>query len=684
MNSPLVRWVLLLVLLLVLIGGGIFAYFQFFQPSNIPVSERPSEVVKPLDAADFLPAETVAFLRIPNAPQTMARLRNSPAFALLSNPGVVESWKNAGTKPGTDGTVEPAWEGWPRFIALVEGLENLANGEGFIAVTEVAQEGDNPRASAIAGLQVKDDEAAVLAWLEQARALDPDLDWKEVSGAPHSYFTAQPKSDNPETVLCAARLNNWIFFGIGPKAFEAVLARAADSKRQPASLKESPLFKEASVGLPDQPDFFSYVNVAPILPWLNKLAAMRPAPAGQPEDGEAAQGSDPASAARPTGDFSSALQPMKAVAMTTTISQNDWLDGLGLILSANTPWMTATVKAPLSGVTFRFLKPDALLCAVQNTDFPQMLDQIKTSDPEMVGPIDEFTTKADAFLASAGITFQQDILNNLGPETATSIEWAPGNPIPTILMVVQHRKQEPLKKAMDLLAAAAANFGAVLQVESKMIGQDPAYSVSSPLAPVPPLVLYLGPDVFVLGFNAGTPETVAGRKGPGLVESSDYLALRDRLGPPPVKEPIQILYVDLRRLYANLHGAAQAYLPMIPGVDASQIRFPTPDQAEPFLGRLLWLGGMEGDRIVSSAVTEKVHPVFLLAASVGWLAEVGTLVSKKPTGPTTETDGTFEAEILEMEATGSDPSMTLPLPGEPEPIFDNVPSSPGGTSVSEP
>ncbi len=678
MNKNLVRWLLLVVLVLALVGGGIFAFFQFFRPGGeTAIPGLPTVTPKPLQAADLVPAETPVFLRIPDAPRAIARFKTSPAFTLMTDPGVIESWKNAGAKVGEDGNPEPAWEGWPQFLSLIAGLAELADGEAFIAVTELHDRADMPGASAIAGIRVTADDAAVGSWLEQVRALDPELKWNSVPDVLHSYYTATPKSDQPDTVLCAARMDRWVFFGVGPKAFEAVLARAADTVRQPGSLAEAPTFKEALTGLPEDPDLLTYVNMAPMLPWLGKLAQFQEAKARQ------ADPTADSTSATPT-DFAAKFKALKALAATTNFSANDWLDGMRFLSTPGNTFLTDALRTPLSGLTYRFISRDALFCVVQDIDFPNTLIQMKESNPELADKIDEFAGMADGFLASGGLSLQSDILDNLGPEATTVLDWAPGNPIPTLLVAWQHRKQEPMKKTLDLLAASAAAFGGLVQVESSLVGTHPAYTISSPLAPVPPFTFYLGPDVLVLAFNAGTAEAIAAKSGPGLLGSPEYQALRDRLGPPAIQQPVQIVYADLRRLYANLHGAAGAYLPMIPGFDASAVSLPNPDQVEPYLGRTLWLTGIDGDTATSSAIHEKVHPLFLLAASVGWIADMGTKFPKKQPQVPAEADGMFEAEILEMETGTADPAMAPALPGDPEPIFDNIPANPGAPATAEP
>ncbi|MFQ3670356.1 MAG: hypothetical protein SNJ84_02735 [Verrucomicrobiia bacterium] len=686
MKSPLLRWLLLLVLVLALLGGGIFAFFHFFKDSPAPTIAAPAPTPKPLTSAQFLPANTFLYLRMPDAPTAISRFKASPAFALLTNPGVVQSWKNAGAKtPVNDLQTADAWKGWPQFLAFVTGMADLADGDAFIALSDLKFNNNTPSVQAIAGLQLADNDSAIGAWLEHVRALDPELQWNAVSDVPHPYYTATPKTDQPDLVLCAARLNRWVFFGIGTAHFEAVLARAAETQPQPGNLADDPLFQQTLNNLPPQPDLFTYLNFAPIASWLANIAAQTAAanpPAAETDPD--AEDADPTDASSPTDPSKNLLQitekfkALKTLAMTTTLSGSDWLDGLHLLTTPDNNFLTPPMRVPLSGATARFAASDALLASFQNVDFSTLLDQIKQGDPTLTAQVDEFTGLADAFLAEAGVALQADVLNNLGPEMATILEWAPGNPMPSVLIVIQHKKQEPLKKTLDHLAASAAALGGLLQVESSLVGQDPAYTLSSPMAPIPPLTFYLGADVLVFAFNAGAPTQIANRQGPGLLGSPDYLALRARLGPPTVNGPIQISYVDANRLYANLHGAASTWLPMIPGFAPDSLSLPTPSDAEPYLGRTLSLVGMDGDHLIGSSITEKVHPAFLLLASIGWIAELGDKLPKKQ--PPDPDDETFEAEVLEVESADA---MAPALPADPEPIFDNVPGAPGSPAPSD-
>lgn len=673
MKSPLVRWALLALLLALLLGGGIFAFFHFFPLSDAtpPPSIVPPPKPKVVEAPHLLPPDVVALFRSPNAPRALEHFKSSPAFALLTDPGVVESWKKAGTRPDPDGQTPPAWEGWPKLLEVIGGLSELARGDAFVAVTALRLENETTAldANVVAGLQVKPDDAALNAWLERVKQLDPDLEWKPAPDAAHPYFTATPNTGKPEQILCAAQLNGWLFFGFPAQTFEALLARAAETTPQPDSLADSPLFQEASAGLEKNPDLFTYLNFQPLIPLLQKMVESRPPASGDPIDG-AADAPPP-----PPINLSETLKVFRAMALTTTLSGNDWRDGTRFLSIPDNKFITPALRQPPTGTTSRFASKDALIFAVQNVDFPNLLAQLKEGDPTTAEKVDEFVAMADAILAPAGLTLQNDILNNLGPESTFSLEWAPGSPLPSLLSALQHKNKDNLQKALETLADSAAALGGLLQINSTPVGQDLAYTVSSPLFPIPPLTFYLAPEAVVFSFNLGAPDALASRQGPGLLGSPDFQALRDRLGPPTFKEPVQILYWDARRFYANLHGALGTWLPMLPNFDPATVTLPTPDQVEPFLGRSLWLSGFEGNDTLSTAIHEKVHPIFLLAASIGALAELGDQLPKPKAAQ--DEDDRFEAEVLEMETT--DPFGAMGgLPSDPEePIFDNIPGQPG-------
>jgi hypothetical protein len=659
MNSKILAGVVALVVLLLLVGGGAYYWFVLKGDGVLAVPELP-QVVRPAGSARLVPETALAYFSAPNAPKSLAGYEQSLAFKLMQEEGVRASW---GAASGGQGVDEASWKS---FLEVADGLKQMAAGQAFASVLKV--EGEKAKqVDWVAGLELTEDQAAFDAWLAKLKALDAELVWEEKVHGMQPYVTSRPKSDQPELVLCAARVGNWLFFGVGESSFLPILDRAATKDVQPGSLLESANYVEALKGLEKDPDLMTFVNLEACVATAERLAPEIFADEKMKEQLER-------------------IKVVRFLAMTTTLSGGNWLDGLKMVLLANHPAMTPAVLKPLSKVTARFVARDALAASSQNVDFPVMLAQMKESDAATKEGIEQSLAMFDQLLQPSGLTFEKDILPALGPELTFSLEWAPGKPIPTLIVAVEHQDQAKMKPMFDALQTLSAMAGGMVALTSSQLGNDPLYNLESPLMPGPAISIWVGEKVMTLSFNAGAAEAVPQRTGPGLTESEDFLALQKQLGLPKIEKPCYYMYLDTRRLFINSHGALSTYLPMMPGLGGSGLELPPLEKAEPYLGRSLWMGDYVADSGRLSAIHEKVHPAFLVAASVGWLAELGTKLPQK-SGEVVEEEMEVEVDVLmENPAIPESSPPTLeetPAMPEAEQIFDTQPAEPAPQAQPE-
>lgn len=360
--------VLLVLVLLALLVAGAFVYFL----SNRGVT----------DGAELVPAETVAYLAIPDLSRSGQRWKET-AIAKIGAEPQVQAFLAGPQKMLGNGAVAEA----------TGILENLKPERFFLAVTGVTESS----ADVVLGFQYaggrSDFDAAMKRLDDQLVSMFPD---GKKSSSTHDGTTIDAFTSDSFTLFTAAE-KNWGFLATSTAAMEGVLDRM-NGRDSSESLASAEVFKSTLSHLAVDPDFMWFAKVGPLLDVLLKI-------------GEEAGGVvDP--------DQLATARKIKALGGTLKFEGPDQKE-LTFIEMDGMPKLPELSEGMMD------------LTAADSTAFVESVLDLETiSSPEYLASL---PPPAQQFFESAGLTGGA-LKEVLGGEVGVVVKWSPGAYVPAVLL----------------------------------------------------------------------------------------------------------------------------------------------------------------------------------------------------------------------------------------------------------
>jgi hypothetical protein len=587
------RWLLplgLILFLLLLLGGGYFAYKHFMGGSAA------GPVMTPAQA--YVPGDAVAYAWIPDAPKARAQLKTTGIWKLWSEPEFQRFWgewvKEASAGAPEDAVQKEAEAARQLFSTLLP----LAKGQAFLAVPAL-EKGEVK--ALLGGFEIGPDRAPFDAWVESTKKVFPDPAWEQKDHEGTVYFTRAKMAPGIDQHFCVAVLKGWVLIGLGEKPFLDLLDRVNGKSATPA-LADSPVFKEQLASQQGRPfATFFYINMAPV--W-DMLEAKAPA------------------AMKPSLDMKT-FRSIEAVSFSTTFENGGFFDHAFVAMPKGKSPDIGKAGDPLAFKTAPLVGADALMASFQNIDPVAIVRQFRNTSPEKKQEIDKGIAQANQVLAVAGVDVEKDLLPSLGPELSCTVTWGEGQPFPGVTLFLQHQNQEMLKKLISM-AAMVAGPG----LEQSVVEGQPAYVYSSPgIAMVHP-GLWIGKDILILTLNGERLADLAKPAKEPLLESGPFTALRKRI---TLEKPISLAYLDTQRLFSKGYDSFVAYSPMIEAMSGVKLsgKLPPKDLIAPHLGRSMLAASISDKGQDLEYISEQGNPLYLFA----FAAVTGKLPLRVPSTP---------------------------------------------------
>ena len=373
-------------------------------------------------AADLLPDSTLVFLDIPNFNRARDDFSKTELHALWDEPEVqaflkkpLDALRESPSHPGKDSG----------NAAILDFVLNTAQGEVFLGVTHVTIL-PSFNVGLVVGADVGRKKIQAITGLYKLegslKKANPNGDFEDKSYLGVKYTVWQITPDLP---ICHAFFNSLVVFTLGEDTMRDLIA--SYSGQVPSNFKHlstSARFVNARQHAARNYHFLAYANVEQVLGLFGPLLAFSP---------------------QTSGAFQK-LNSMDASAFSMTFVDHGVQDVGFLSYSHNAP----KPAPPTQRKTLALTSPDTLFYSVSSADLPgfyeegmQVLSQ--SGNTSIMQSVNQFQQA----LRTHDIRMRQDILQQLGPETAVIASWRQGARSPDVALVAETTNEDKLRPALD-------------------------------------------------------------------------------------------------------------------------------------------------------------------------------------------------------------------------------------------
>jgi hypothetical protein len=412
-----------LLVLVVAVAAGVWWYF--FGPNEIA-------------SAELVPANTIAFVEIPNGALLADAFQSSAAKKLLDSPNIAPAHEAIVTSLGQ------------KNIDLLRVFLPNLSGQSFIAVTHYDY--DHPEnIGLVAAMKPKAGMGDFGAFLDKLKAAYPDqikqgqtgkgnvadcdYDWIQGPGAPDR--------------ICVAHLRGWIVTTWGEASLKDWIERYR-KKSTTSSLADDPDYRSTLARVGDDPMTLAYVNYRGIMEIAQKqIAKTNP------------------SAAQFLGQK---LDNVGGAAVASRFENGEIVDRFSFLVPKPAQLDAGLAAEPCPFDTLKFTGHDTHFYWAASLNWKQYYKKMRERSLETAG-----TPQADPTLAylqdwvhAAGLDVQHNIVDALGPEISVQSEWGDDSSFPEAGLFVKLDKPDDFKPViaalLDTVRKAYATTGVVQQI----------------------------------------------------------------------------------------------------------------------------------------------------------------------------------------------------------------------------
>ncbi len=591
-----------------------------------------------LSAPTLVPAESLAFLYLPDVTRSTERWGKSSIHAILEEPGVKAFLASASRESGRIRMLTD-------YLARVEEVKPR---EAFLSIQSI--EGSKPQF--VAGLRYDGDRAKVEALVKEAsdsvRKLVPTgtADLVQRGSKTIETFTSD------KATLAATYHENWYFIGSGVAEIEATLMRFRGDEE--TTLAHSEVYAEATEHLPKDCDSLVFVQPAALAERLSSVLGM----AGM--SGQEQQVNQ--------------LKRLRAVAATTRMEGRAMRDSLFTLVSE----MPEPVA--LSGSTLRFASPAALLYYAAALQTWPSEAQGHGNAMQSLGMI-PLVALFESSLAQHGVS-ASDLPKAIGPEIGFSLEWGEASGAPRPILAMEVRDRALLTKFIE--AALDPSFSGM---EASQVTENGTSIYTLPARPFGTPTLLLTDKMLAVGLDgAGLRAALSG--GETLGGTEPYQEAMGQV----VKPTLSTGYVDAPALFDRVYGTVRPMLIIMAAFGQQQgprIDFGKLPEAE-MISRHLGPIAISQKAFQNGVLMESAGPITMGQAIMGaggavaWMA--GPIISNR----LRQGLDSFTADVLVPTPTSSAPAppaagaTPLPTPGYVSPVPGTVQDESVNPPLSEP
>jgi hypothetical protein len=509
---------LLAVFVLILLAGGVGAWWYLFGEPVIPSDE-------------LVPADTVAFASIPNGAAVLAGYQSSQLKTLVDSPNA---------QPILD--LLSQWIGDKNASLLWDFLPNLS-GQSFVAA--IQNDPDHPeKIGFIAAMKPKPGLGNFDAFVEQVKATWPELPrlastgTGSVSGFDYQWIQGPGRSDK----ICVAQIHGWIVMTSGEGPLQDWIARY-EKKATTSSLAQNPDYQKAISQLGKDPLGLVYVDDQAGIGFLRGMLAKT--------NGAAAE------------YLAQRVAPSGGAALGTWFLNGEIIDSFSIPMPTQAQHDSGLGATPCPFETLNFTGHDTLLYWASSIDFSQYWKTLQAEAASSRGPaFHPLSTYVVQFLQtwaqSVGLDVQRDLIAPLGSEISVQAEWDPDTSYPDVGLFIKLDKPDAYKPVIaDIIESARRAYEDSAVIKEVSVN-DRSYATltfiqSSPFNPTitengPYLGFFLTPSHAVHSFTRDPNIT--------LVQNSDFAR---QIGGKR-NGASQLVYVDSPRILDRTYRTALPYL----------------------------------------------------------------------------------------------------------------------------
>jgi hypothetical protein len=503
-----IRLLLVGFVLILLLGLG--AWWYLFGPSSVL-------------AAELVPADTMAFMTIPNAAKLMAGYETSQLKKLIEAPEA---------KPVIDTIID--WVGQKNADLIRAFLPNLS-GQSFIAVTHF--DPDKPeQIGFVAAMKPKPGTGDFDGFVEKLKATYPDLIKQgttgtgNVAGVDYQWIKGPGAADK----ICVAKLSGWIVTTWGEASLGDWVQRLQKKSSTP-SLAQSADYQKSVERVGKDSMTLVYLNSQALAPVMKNFLHRQPASSDYLEK---------------------RVDAMGGVALGTSFEQGEIRDRFSFLMPRQAQ-IDAGAMGPCTFDTLKFTSPDTRFYWASNVNWTQVwkgLQEQGSANPQLGGVASSLQTWAQG----EGLDLQHNILDALGPEVSLQMEWSADTTYPDAGLFVKVDKPDDFKPTIAaILDTLRKTYGNVALI-NEIADDTHHYAALKFVQPVP-----VTPTITEDGdyFGVFLTETHAARSfkrdaTTGLLHNADFLRqIGDKRNGAS-----QILFLDSPQLLDRGYRTAMPYL----------------------------------------------------------------------------------------------------------------------------
>jgi hypothetical protein len=407
-----VRLLLLLgvAFLFLLIGVGAGAWWYLYGTNEV-------------DAADLVPANSIAFATIPNAVRVFQGYQTSQLKTLADSPNI---------KPLFDTIVNLVGQ---KNIDLLQAFLPNLSGQSFIAVTHFDY--DHPaEVGLIAGMKPKAGMGDFDSFIEKLKATWPDT-FKQgipgtgtVAGVDYKWIRGPGASDK----ICVAQYRGWIITSWGEASLQDWIERYRKQSTT-SNLSQDLDYRKSTALVGDDPMTLVYFNFHLLVKTLQQqMATTNPA----------------------AGNYlAQKLDSLGGAALGTWFENGKIVDRFSFVLPRPAQIDSGVGSDPCPFETLQFTGPDTRLYWASSINWKQYCKNIREQTGQQPATVNPMANSVVDFLQNwlkgTNLDARQNIINSLGSEVSLQAEWSQDTPWPEVGLFVKLDKPDDFKPTVSAI-----------------------------------------------------------------------------------------------------------------------------------------------------------------------------------------------------------------------------------------
>jgi hypothetical protein len=506
------------VLLLLGVGAGVWWYL--FGANEV-------------EAAELVPANTIAFATIPNAATLLEGYQNSQLKTLLDSPN---------TKPLHDTIVKFIGQ---KNVDLVHAFLPNLSGQSFIAVTHFDL--DHPeQIGLIAAMKPKAGMGDFGTFVEKLKAAWPDVLKQaktgagSVAGVDYEWIQGPGAPDR----ICVAQVGGWIVTSWGEASLQDWVERFR-KKSSTSSLAQDLGYRKSLVRVGDDPMTLVYLNYHALMVILQKqIAKTNPA----------------------AGDYlGRKLDTLGGAAIASRFENGEIVDRFSFLMPRPAQLEAGMASDPCPFETLKFTGPDTRFYWASSIDWKQYYKNLKeqsgvsSGQPTMSNPVvATILTFLHNWAQGAGLDAHRNIIDALGPELSVQAEWPSDSTYPEAGLFVKLDHPDDFKPTISAVIESLRRTYETSAVIKELHSNGQTFAVLKFVqsSPVSPTVTEDGPYLGVFLSENQAVRSFQRDPGIGLTHNADF----NRQVGDKRTGASQLLFVDSPYFLDRAYRTALPYL----------------------------------------------------------------------------------------------------------------------------